>query len=71
MPFFQVLRFLLAYQDEDVYPVWSGILSILGSVEDLLNGTPLIEDFKSFARHMLTPVASRLGWDAKENESWL
>ncbi|ODN05748.1 Puromycin-sensitive aminopeptidase [Orchesella cincta] len=64
-----VLKFMLAYINEESEAVWSAIFKVVGSYDTLLRGTSLHEKFKAYALSLLSPTAKRLGWNRKENEN--
>ena len=48
---------------------WSQITAALGDIEYDERGTPGHDAFALYARTILKPVADRLGWDAKPDET--
>ena len=48
---------------------WSQITGALGTIEYDERGTPGHDAFAGYARNIIKPVADRLGWDAKADET--
>jgi aminopeptidase N len=48
---------------------WSQISEALGEIETYERGTPGHETFTAYARSLLKPVATVLGWDPRPNET--
>jgi aminopeptidase N len=48
---------------------WTEITDALGTIELAERGTPGHDAFTAYARTILKPVADRLGWDAKPDET--
>ncbi|HEY8052530.1 MAG TPA: M1 family metallopeptidase [Steroidobacteraceae bacterium] len=48
---------------------WQQINNSLGAIEYDERGTPGHDAFAAYARSLIKPVADRLGWDAKANET--
>ena len=48
---------------------WDQITGALGKIEYDERGSPGHDAFTAYARHLLEPVADRLGWDAKPEDS--
>ncbi len=65
----QALKALTAYKKEDNYSVWTEIVGNLYSIDNLLFNTAAQEKFRKLAISLLKPIASKLGWRAKINES--
>ncbi|CAL8101137.1 unnamed protein product [Orchesella dallaii] len=64
-----VLKFMLAFINEESDAVWSAIFKVVTAYDTLLLGTSLHEKFQSYALSLLSPTAKRLGWNKKENEN--
>ncbi|KAF7994235.1 hypothetical protein HCN44_003325 [Aphidius gifuensis] len=67
----EVLRLMQAFQYEDNYTVWSSIVNNLGNISILIGHLDIDDNFKSFGRSLLKDIATKLGWEAKKNESHL
>ncbi|XP_070570403.1 puromycin-sensitive aminopeptidase-like [Ptychodera flava] len=67
----EVFRLMDAYKNETNYTVWTDICKSLGSLTRLLGHTDYLDSFKAFGRSLLTPVAEKLTWDAKDGEDHL
>ncbi|XP_055385276.1 puromycin-sensitive aminopeptidase [Condylostylus longicornis] len=65
------LKLIDAYRNETNYTVWSSITNSLCKLQVLLSHTDLVENFNRYGVNLYKPIADRLGWDAKENESHL
>jgi aminopeptidase N len=48
---------------------WQQIVSALGTLEHDERGSPGYSAYTAYARSLIRPVADRLGWDAKSDES--
>ena len=64
-----VLAFAGRYKDETEYIVWVEIVSGMRYIANLLYGSPAYKPFRAYARDMFHAVATRIGFDAKANES--
>lgn len=67
----QVLKLIDAFKKETNYTVWSAITNSLTKLQILLSHTELSHHFNGFGIRLYGPVAARLGWDAKPEESHL
>jgi puromycin-sensitive aminopeptidase len=67
----EALKVIDAYQNEDNYTVWASITNCLMKLQLLLAHTDTLDCFNSYGIRMYQPVADRLGWDAKPEESHL
>ncbi|XP_070499206.1 puromycin-sensitive aminopeptidase [Chironomus tepperi] len=65
------LKLIDAYINEDNFTVWSSIATSLSKLKNLLSHTDLTDKFNAFGRHIFTPLADKLGWETKDNESHL
>jgi len=63
------LRLASAYVDEDDFTVWSDLAAHLREVAQVWDTKEDAEAMCAFLRSVFSPVAARLGWDAKEGES--
>ena len=67
----RALNFVNVYSNETEYIVWSSILSGLHSVKNVWFDYKELSDYlDKMVYPMLMPIYNRLGWDAKENESY-
>ncbi len=48
---------------------WSQVNEALGTIEHDMRGQPLHDAFAAYARSLVRPVADRLGWDPRPDES--
>ncbi|MCP9257385.1 Aminopeptidase [Dirofilaria immitis] len=66
----QFLSLLESSSNEDEYPVWSCLDSGISALSNVLSHhDPVLRSkFNKFIIKILTPVANRLGWEAKPNE---
>ncbi|MEX2052196.1 MAG: M1 family metallopeptidase [Candidatus Paceibacterota bacterium] len=69
IPTTDALQFLSAYKNEDNYTVWIEITSGLGRLEQILAKTSTKSSLDRYILSIFSPLASRLGWDAKNDES--
>lgn len=65
------LKLIDAYRNENNYTVWSSISSCLVKLQLLISHTDFEEAFQSYACRLYEPIAKRLGWDMKPDESHL
>jgi len=63
--YFELIK---AYKQETEYIVWESLLSKLGSVSTLTKAIGLHEEFSKYMIDLLVPIATKLGWEAKEGE---
>lgn len=70
-PTVEVLRLIEAYRTETNYTVWMSITACLVKLQTLLSHTTLEQRFNEFGVRLYKPIADRLGWDAKADESHL
>lgn len=68
-PTVEVLRLMQAYQHEDNYTVWSGIINGLSKIGVLISHLDFEDSFKEYGRALMRDVTDRLGWEKKANES--
>ena len=57
-----------AMREDTNLAVWEEILARLVYIDDLQVGDPVRERFQSYARSLLRPQLTRIGWDAKPGE---
>lgn len=65
----EALHLLSFYKKETSYIVWAEIVVHLLELRTLLSDDPALEDFKAYARELLSKVSSHAGWTKKKNES--
>lgn len=65
------LKVIDAYRNETNYTVWSSITNSLAKLQLLLSNTDYDNEFNSFGCRLYKPIAERLDWNAKPNESHL
>ena len=63
-----VLELLRSYKGETEYIVWVEMVSGLSYLLNLLYGTKAFDDFKKYAREILSEIVSSIGWEMKPNE---
>jgi puromycin-sensitive aminopeptidase len=71
LPAAQFLSLARAYAQEREYPVWTDLAGSLGWVSSLLADAAFEPQLKAFARDLLRPIATHLGWEPRANESHL
>jgi puromycin-sensitive aminopeptidase len=71
LPATQFLALVSAYAQEREYPVWSDLAGSLGWLSNLLAGEPFEPQLKAFARRLMQPIVTHLGWEPRPNESHL
>jgi len=64
-----LIELLPNYSSETDYTVWGVVLGALGALDLLTEGQPVEADLARYARNLLTPIASKLGWQQKADES--
>lgn len=67
----EVMKLIESYRNETNYTVWTSITNSLSKLQILLSHTNLEEKFNRFGIQLYKPVAERLGWDPKADESHL
>lgn len=70
-PTTEVLKLIEAYRNEPNYTVWSSITNSLVKLQGLLSHTTVQNQFNAYGIRLYKPVADRLGWDGKADESHL
>ncbi|MBI4089758.1 MAG: M1 family metallopeptidase [Candidatus Levybacteria bacterium] len=63
------LKLVHSYKNEDNYIVWTEIASGLQAIGNLIYGSSFYESYKTFCRKVFKPIAMRVGWNKKPNES--
>jgi puromycin-sensitive aminopeptidase len=71
LPATQFLALAPAYAQEREYPVWSDLVGSMGWIANVLAGQALETQFNAFARDLLKPIVTHLGWEPRPNESHL
>ena len=73
VPSTDVLKVVEAFNSESNYTVWNDLTMNLSGFGTLLQNTDFYQNFQRFCVKLYEPVASKLGWEAKEgeSESWL
>ncbi len=71
LPATQFLSLARGYAQERDYPVWSDLTGSMGWLSQMLVGEPCEAQFKTFARDLLRPIVTYLGWEARGAESHL
>ena len=73
VPSTDVLKVVEAFNSESNYTVWNDLSINLSGFGTLLQTTDFYQNFQGFCVKLYEPVASKLGWEAKEgeSESWL
>ncbi|KAH8302053.1 hypothetical protein KR044_002268 [Drosophila immigrans] len=67
----EVLQLVGSYRNETNYTVWTAITNSLANLHILISHTDLMDDFNNFGRSLYDPIATRLGWEPRENENHL
>jgi len=67
----EVLEVMRAFQHEDNFTVWSTIVNTLGKINTLISHLDFEDSLKVFGRNLFRDINTRLGWDAKSDESHL
>lgn len=70
-PTTDVLKLTEAYRNESNYTVWSSITNSLLKLQILLSHTTVQNQFHAYVVRLYKPIADRLGWDGKSEESHL
>lgn len=65
----KALEFSLVYKDETEYIVWSEIASSMNKIFNLIHDEPYKNKFMTYALSMFSPLALRMGFNKKANES--
>ena len=71
LPVNQFLSLAEAYVNEENATVWEDLSTNLGGLDALIESEAFYEDFEAFGRRLFSPVAGRMGWDAKDGEAHL
>lgn len=67
----ELFKLLDAYRDEDNYTVWQAICTNLHDLQLLLSHTDFCPYFDKFCVKLYTPIAQKLGWKKRVDESHL
>jgi puromycin-sensitive aminopeptidase len=71
LPATQFLSLASAYAQEREYPVWSDLAGSFGWLANILAGEAVEPQFKTYARDLLQPIVTHLGWEPQPDESHL
>jgi puromycin-sensitive aminopeptidase len=72
LPTPQVLSLLQAYRQETNYTVWADLIhNNLSDLYHMLMLTPLKPSFRQFGVNLLSLIADKVGWEAKDDEDHL
>lgn len=63
-----VLKVAEAYLNEKDYTVWNDLSLNMSGVSIPLQYTDSCNDFKRYTRDLFRPIATELGWEAKDGE---
>src|SRR3989344_1498732 len=63
------LELARSYKNEDDYTVWASLISNLETVKDLTSGASYPTLYSAYMRDILSVIATKVGWEAKRNES--
>mmetsp|Transcript_408 Transcript_408/g.590 ORF Transcript_408/g.590 Transcript_408/m.590 type:complete len:894 (-) Transcript_408:195-2876(-) len=63
--YFELLK---AYKNETEYIVWESILANLSKLSVLAKAAGFVDAFSKYMIEILTPIATKLGWEPKEGE---
>lgn len=63
------LELARSYKNEDDYTVWASLISNLETVKDLTSGASYPILYSAYMRDILSVIATKVGWEAKRNES--
>lgn len=70
-PTTEFLKLIEAYRNESNYTVWSSITNSLVKLQILLSHTTLQNQIHAYGARLYKPIADRLGWECKSDESHL
>ncbi len=71
IPATQFLQLAQAYRNEDAYSVWADLIGNLRQVEMLIAQEPFLPQYQAMGRHLLQPIAAKVGWEPKAGEGHL
>jgi len=63
------LKLTLAYKNEEEYIVWAEIASDLRTIDNLIAYETFYDSYKRFSRRVFGPIAAKVGWNKKQDES--
>lgn len=66
-----VLNFLKAYQDYEVFIVWQGISFTLSSIWNIFKYQESHQFIKDFGKNLFQKISKKVGWKNEKNESHL
>jgi puromycin-sensitive aminopeptidase len=69
IPTTDALEFISAYKHEDNYTVWVELATGLARLEQLLARSNAAQNLDKLTLRLFSPLAKRLGWNARKNES--
>lgn len=68
----EAFKLMDAYRNEDNYTVWSSITTCIAKLQLLVSHVPALEKkINAYGERLYLPIAEKLGWEAKQNESHL
>lgn len=68
----EAFKLMDAYRNEDNYTVWFAITSCIAKLQLLVSHIPELEErINVYGERLYLPIAEKLGWDVKPNESHL
>lgn len=68
----EAFKLMDAYRNEDNYTVWSSITACIAKLQLLVSDAPQLEEkINAYGERLYLPIADKLGWDVKPNESHL
>ena len=71
IPATQFLQLAQAYRNEDTYSVWADLIGNLRQVEMLIAQEPFLPQYQAMGRHLVQPIAGKVGWEPKAGEGHL
>lgn len=63
------LQLTQAFENEDNYIVWAEIASDLRAIDNLIFGYAFHDSYRAFCRNIFKPIAEKVGWNKKPQES--
>ena len=71
IPATQFLLLAQAYRNEETYSVWADLIGNLRQVEMLIAQEPFLPQYQAMGRHLVGPIAGKVGWEPKAGEGHL
>lgn len=71
LPTSQALELASAFKEEDDYTVWSQLTGDLAELDSLMSTTEHLPLMEAFGQALYLPIAEKVGWEAKPEESHL